>query len=467
MLFQTPLFFFFFLVFYFLHSFVVSNLNARKWLTLVASAIFYGAWNWKFIPLMAGNILLDYFVAQEIHKNKSKKVRKKWMLISLVGNLGTLAIFKYLNFFLSTAGEFCQFLGIRWLVPHLDIVLPVGISFYTFQSMSYTIDVYRRQLKPSDDLVAFAASVSFFPQLVAGPILRASQILPQIVRDKVENPKWCLGLLLFGIGLIKKGVADGVLAPIADTAFIATSQSAGAAWAGMLAFTGQIYADFSGYSDMAIGIGMILGYDLALNFKLPYLSSSPNEFWRRWHISLSFWMRDYIYMSLGGGRKAIRNVFITMTLGGLWHGANWPSILWGVYHGFILIFTVGLGRIKLLQRLIHIKCIKPIRILVTFYLICVGETLFRSNSVSAFMGLMRDSHGFGGENLAIKEFGFQTNFGLAVFGLVFCHFIDAMYFKSGNWISKSKIVFWIFIVVVYALGFSLGTGGQRFIYFDF
>lgn len=316
--------------------------RAQNVLLLIASYFFYGWWDWRFCSLLLISTLIDFVVGLQIEKAPQRK--KKLLVVSMVTNLGLLGVFKYFNFFIDTAAVALESIGLEAHLPVLRIILPVGISFYTFQTMSYTIDVYRGHLRAARNLVDFALYVAFFPQLVAGPIERASHLLPQfMVSRTVTRPMVESGCHLILTGLFRKVViADGV-APLVNAAFSAPQS---ATWiylgVGTLLFAVQIYCDFAGYSDIARGTSRLMGFDLMVNFTQPYFSKNISEFWRRWHISLSSWLRDYLYIPLGGNRlgrfTTYRNLFLTMLLGGLWHGARWNFVIWGGLHGVYLAF---------------------------------------------------------------------------------------------------------------------------------
>jgi D-alanyl-lipoteichoic acid acyltransferase DltB (MBOAT superfamily) len=323
--------------------------GARKNFLLVASYVFYGAWNPAFVLLLAGSSIVDWLIARRVAAADDLRARRGWLLISLAANLGTLAVFKYGNFLRENAGLVLAPLGIDLGPAGWSLVLPVGISFYTFQSLSYTIDVYRRQVQPIASLRDFCLYVAFFPQLVAGPIVRFSDFEAQLRVPRA--PRWATigpGLGLMAWGLFEKIVlADSLFAPVADASFaVAGPASAAAAWAGILAFAGQIFCDFAGYSCCAIGAARCLGFYLPRNFANPYAALGFGDFWRRWHVSLSTWLRDYLYVPLGGNRgarwKTYRNLMLTMLLGGLWHGASWNFVLWGGLHGAYLAFERAL-----------------------------------------------------------------------------------------------------------------------------
>lgn len=318
----------------------------RNAVLLVASYVFYGFWDWRFLSLLALSTVCDFTIARRLSRTESPGARKALLATSIGLNLGVLGIFKYANFFIDGLEELLQTAGLEASTPTLTIILPVGISFYTFQTISYTFDVYRNQITPTNSLLNFATYVAYFPQLVAGPIERAKRLLPRIENTERRFPDAAeldLALSLIMFGLVKKVViADGV-APIVNQLFDNSNEaSTGLAIAGIIGFSLQIYGDFAGYTDIARGVSKLFGIDLVVNFREPYFSRNITEFWRRWHISLSNWLRDYLYISLGGNRRGLKrtyvNLMITMLLGGLWHGASWNFVLWGGLHGFYLAF---------------------------------------------------------------------------------------------------------------------------------
>ncbi len=339
MLFVEPLFLVFFAAI-FIAYWSLPSLTARKTLLLIGSYVFYGAWDWRFLGLIAFSTLVDFCIGKRIADNTDKK--KLYLIISLVSNLGLLGIFKYFNFFAQSAVDLAHVFGATLNYTTLNIILPVGISFYTFQTLSYTIDIYRGKLKPQKSLLDFSLFVAFFPQLVAGPIVRAIDFLPQLETKRLwTNIPFKACLLLFTIGFIKKTVISDNLAFTIDQVFSnPDSYTTLSIIIGTLLYTVQIYCDFSGYTDMAIAVAGLLGFSLMKNFDAPYLATSIIDFWRKWHISLSTWLRDYLYISLGGNRhgtiKRYRNLMLTMLLGGLWHGAAWTFVVWGILHGLAL-----------------------------------------------------------------------------------------------------------------------------------
>ena len=317
--------------------------NARKWLLLVSSYLFYAAWYAPYVVILLASTLVDWWIARRIWQCEDDAKRKRLLLVSLICNLGLLGFFKYGGFIADNFDVLLSTLGVAHPASAWSIVLPIGISFYTFASLSYTIDVYRRDVRGNASLLDYALFVSFFPHLVAGPIVRARLLLPQLAEARAaSDAKIAWGLVLVCIGLFSKVVlADSIFAPVVEQVYAtAASVSASDAWAAVLGFSGQIYFDFCGYSLCAIGLAMCFGFEFPDNFRYPYAARSFSDFWRRWHITLSSWLRDYLYIPLGGsfhGRwKTYRNLMLTMLLGGLWHGASWMFVLWGGLHGAYL-----------------------------------------------------------------------------------------------------------------------------------
>jgi alginate O-acetyltransferase complex protein AlgI len=341
MIFTELRFLVFFLIVFFTYWAIRGN-RARKVFLLLGSYVFYGAWDYRFLSLILASTCVDFVVGLKLGDWQNSR-RTRWLLCSLTLNLGLLAVFKYFNFFVDSLNALLLAVGIDDQLQTLQIVLPVGISFYTFQTLSYTIDVYRRQLHPTRDFLDFALFVAFFPQLVAGPIVRATDFLGQLVQSRLlarVDFRWCL--VLFLCGFFKKACISDNLSVYVDAFYQNPSlYDFPSLVVCILLYSIQIYCDFSGYSDMAIATAGLLGYRLRENFNFPYLASNITDFWRRWHMSLSTWLRDYLYIPLGGNRKgpgkAKRNLMITMLLGGLWHGASWNFVLWGGLHGLGLV----------------------------------------------------------------------------------------------------------------------------------
>jgi len=361
--------------------------RARLWILLVASYVFYASWDVRFLSLIVVSTVVDFTVARRLGATDDERLRKALLAVSLAVNLGILGFFKYFGFFVDSAEDLLSGLGLDTTGPTLDIVLPVGISFYTFQTISYTFDVFRRRIGPTDDLLLFGVYVAFFPQLVAGPIERARHLLPQLseLRAPPSRHDLAASLHLILLGLFKKVVIADGLAPHVNDAF-ASSGTAGwiALLVGAYGFSLQIYGDFSGYTDIARGSARLVGIDLMDNFRQPHLSRNIQEFWRRWHISLSTWLRDYLYVPLGGNRGGrvltYRNLMITMLLGGLWHGAAWTFVVWGGLHGILLGFNRARGR--------GVDEAEPLRaahlpgVLLTWHVVAATFVIFRASSMS-------------------------------------------------------------------------------------
>jgi len=463
MLFNTALFWLFFAAFFAAYHFAARTREAKLWLVTVGSLAFYGAWDVRFVPLLLGTALLDFYLARAIADSQDAGRRKALLVLSVVANLGVLAFFKYSRFFADSAHGLLGLLGVTLPEPTFSLLLPAGISFYTFQSMSYTIDVYRGELAARRRPEEFLAAVSFFPHLVAGPIIRASVLLPQF--EHMTPPRWewvQRGYLLIAVGLFKKTVAD-LLAPVADTVF-ASGASLGAleGWTGALAFTGQIYADFSGYTDIAIGVALLLGFVLPPNFALPYLATSPIDFWHRWHLSLSTWLRDYLYIPLGGRDQRYRNLLLTMLLGGLWHGANWTFVVWGAYHGLLLVAAhLLVGRFPVLTR--GGTGVRWLKRLGTLYLVVLGWVLFRAESLPEALRVLRGMHA--PEVASAFTYPEVLQLGLVLAALVGCHALSAAAERTG--LERRPTLLWPVVTACVAVAMALGPAGQSFIYFQF
>jgi len=390
MLFNSGIFLQFFAAFLLLYWLARHHLRARNILIVIASYLFYGWWDYRFLALLIFSSVLDYFVGLGIARQTDPRRRKLWLACSVVANLTILGFFKYFDFFILSFAAVMKQLHIH-VSPHtLGIILPVGISFYTFQAMSYTIDVYRNEMPPTRNLINFLAYVSFFPQLVAGPIERASHLLPQFDRTlSITRPMLEEGIWLMLWGMFKKVFIADNLDPLVAMVYGSGSYSAPAVVLATVAFAFQIYCDFSGYSDIARGTARILGFDIMFNFNLPYAAASVREFWRRWHISLSTWLRDYLYVSLGGNRagkaRTYINIWITMVLGGLWHGAAWNFVLWGMWHAVGLVTNRALGE-KVRQSFISW--------LATICFVLYGWLLFRARSLEEIVAMTRSFANF-------------------------------------------------------------------------
>jgi D-alanyl-lipoteichoic acid acyltransferase DltB (MBOAT superfamily) len=385
---------------------------------LLASCLFYAAWDWRFLFPLLFSTIIDYYSASRMETliiaGAPKSALKKYLILSVVTNLGLLGFFKYFNFFNTSFANLLGAFGWRANPIMLDIILPVGISFYTFQALSYTIDVYRGQLHSTKHFADFLLAVLYFPHLVAGPIQRAHNLIAQVVNPRViTREKIAAGLHLMFWGFFKKVFISDNLGPIVNRVFASSTPTGFDTVIGVVAFAVQIYCDFSGYTDIARGVAKLMGFEFMLNFNLPYFATNPSDFWQRWHISLSSWLRDYLYIPLGGNRgsaaRVYRNLMLTMVIGGLWHGAAWNFVLWGFYHGSLLIlhrvFLPILDRIfatntragEFVSRLIRIVCM--------FALTCYGWLLFRAISLEQIwnmtVSLLRPLQGFD-EQLALR-----------------------------------------------------------------
>ncbi len=374
------------------------SLRNRLVALVCASYFFYGWWDFRFVVLLFGSSLVDYQVGKRLHQSTSERTRGRWLLVSLGTNLGLLAFFKYSGFMAETINAVTHWLHQGGALPVPEIILPVGISFYTFQTLSYTIDIYRRKVQPANSWWHFAAYVSLFPQLIAGPIVRYSDIETQLSQIPARPP-WNLfacGVYFFVMGLAQKILlADTIAERIGPLFSDYHSLAFSGAWYAMLGYTCQLYFDFSGYSNMAVGLGLMLGFQFPQNFDSPYKSKNISEFWRRWHISLSTFLRDYVFIPFGGSRggrlMTARNLIIVMFLGGLWHGAGWTFVLWGMFHGILLAsHSVWKGRFRLPQ---------PVATAITFVAVVFGWTLFRSTDLAMCEYLWRSMLGLHGFDL--------------------------------------------------------------------
>jgi alginate O-acetyltransferase complex protein AlgI len=448
----------------------------QKWLTL-ASYFFYSFWSYKFAPLLFATTVFDFKVGQWLENTTDPKKKKLLITASVMTNLSLLGFFKYFYFLTGTSSTLLELIGVHWSAPSWNVILPIGISFYTFQSMSYTIDVYRGKSKSYSNFWAFAQYVSLFPQLIAGPIVRHSDLVPQILREekvKATAAQFSSAIYFFAFGLAKKMLIADRLGLAVDQAlnelqFLSMAES----WLCALGYTLQLYFDFSGYSDMAIGLGLMLGYRLPQNFNSPYKSKSITEFWQRWHISLSRWLRDYLYISLGGNRegqfKTYRNLFLTMLLGGIWHGAGWTYVLWGVYHGSWLVvervseeFFAG----NFLVRFFY-KIPAQAKVFFTFIVVILGWVMFRSPTLP-FAMLWYEKLFF---NDSFFEFhGFATNtrdrfFAALVIGLFIVFGCKNLYEKENAYrfsaLQAAWLAFLFFVSVLYLAKES------PFLYFQF
>ncbi len=449
--------------------------NARKNLLLVASYVFYGAWNPPFALLLFLSSYVDFLLGLRMAKTpQGSGSRRGWLLVSLVVNLGMLGFFKYGTFFLENLQWLLAQAGVVYQPPTMDIVLPVGISFYTFQSLTYTLDVYRGTLQPTRSLRDFAFFVAFFPQLVAGPIVRAADFLPQCEAPAPLRPgRMAWGLFLMTLGLFQKVVlADTLLAGASETVFGHRGPLVPLdAWAGVIAFSGQIFFDFSGYSTCAIGAALCLGFSLVDNFRFPYAAIGFSDFWRRWHISLSSLLRDYVYIPLGGNRKGMArasiNVLIVMFVGGLWHGAAWTFVAWGVLHGVYLVIERTLGGVFNAQRWSHAFLAKLVLVLATYVAVCVTWVFFRAAdfpTAARILGAMAGQIPVGDALLSTREL---LQVAVVTTGLLTSHWclrdttLEAALARWPAWLLTAA-----WALMACALILTQGNG-NAFIYFQF
>jgi len=527
MLFNSYTFAMFFAIFSALYWALARRVRAQNALIIIGSFVFYGWWDVRFLVLVIVSIAADFLfgwgaagernrarnickslgflwgtslivvaiagaeatwilaciagytailcLALFVFENKlgERARRRAYMWASVTSNLGILGFFKYFNFFADTFEQAASTLGWQLTPVELSIVLPVGISFYTFQTLSYVIDCYRGQQKPASQLIEFSAFVSFFPQLVAGPIERARNLLPQFfARRTLSVDRFSSAVWLFVWGLCKKVVIADNLAPIADMVFKSPGSYASTDLiAGLLAFAFQIYCDFSGYSDMARGTARLLGFELSLNFNIPYIARTPSEFWQRWHISLSSWLRDYLYIPLGGNRhgkwKSYRNLAITMLLGGLWHGANWTFILWGAYHGSALIIYRALGIDSRLARSSGSRALDVARdcfaVGVMSVIVLFSWLLFRARSMDAVSSFLQ---GFAG--LSLGDFSIWRLILPLIGGLILVQAVQVLQKRLEIFSAMSGVpALTSRALVVYSIVFLAAHGSRQFIYFDF
>lgn len=487
MLFNSIDFAVFLPIVFFLYWFVFrGNLKLQNLLIVVASYVFYGWWDWRFLALILFSTVLDFAVGVKLRDEEQISRRKILLWTSMIINLGLLGFFKYYNFFIDNFAAAFSFFGSEISVGSLNIILPVGISFYTFQTMSYTIDVYKRKLEPVTDFVAFTAFVSFFPQLVAGPIERASNLLPQFyVGRQFEYAKAVDGMRQILWGLFKKIVIADNCAEYADIIFNDSENYSGSTLVmGALFFTFQIYGDFSGYSDIAIGTSRLFGFELMRNFAFPYFSRDIAEFWRRWHISLSTWFRDYLYIPLGGSKGStqvkIRNTFIIFIVSGFWHGANWTFIVWGALNAlyFLPLLLTNANRNNL-ETVAQGKLLPGVKDLfnmsLTFSMTMLAWVFFRAEDMSHAISYLS---GVFSPSLFTIPYILEDGYGVPVFPkqliILIIFFItiewagrEGQYAISHlglKWKWPLRHSFYYFLLVII---FWFGKQNQQFIYFQF
>lgn len=473
MLFNSIEFFFFLITIFFLYWFPLkNNLRGQNWLLLIGSYFFYGWWDWRFLFLILFSSVLDFLIAQRLGKEKKETNRRILLWVSLLVNLGLLAYLKYFNFFIESFSEAFTFFGNPIEPDRLNIILPVGISFYTFQTLSYTLDVYRKKIDATRDMLSFLTFVSFFPQLVAGPIERASHLLPQFFKKRDFDYKFAVsGIKIMIWGLFKKMV-------IADNAAILVNgifedypnQTPFTLVLGMFFFAFQIYGDFSGYSDIAIGTSRLFGFDLMTNFKFPYLSKNIGEFWERWHISLSSWFRDYLYIPLGGNKKgkwfSLFNIMIVFLVSGFWHGANLTFLVWGLFNDLLYI-PLYLKKSSKDEEFTRMSISNIFQILLTFSLVCIGWVYFRSATVvDANRYLANIVLGNGSNNLLTSTSKHALITIICLLGIFLMVWIEVYYSKSKKWevTLSNRFLVLISVLIIFMAAFK---NPISFIYFQF
>lgn len=469
MTFTTITFFIFFLLFFVVYWLLArGNKNLRNAFMILGGYVFYGWWDWRFLILLIFSSTIDFSSGLLIHGAKKPGNRKLFLALSLTVNICLLGFFKYCDFFITSFGDLMHSLGYTGSLKTLNIILPVGLSFYTFQSMSYALDVYKNKLKPTRNLVDFFAFVSFFPQLVAGPIERAVHMLPQFAAPKkFDYTQAVAGMRMILWGLFKKMVIADTLAVFVNEFFAGPlSFDSLSAWIALLAFAFQIYCDFSGYSDMAIGFAKLLGFELMINFRTPYFARSFTEFWQRWHISLSTWFRDYVFIPLGGNKKGMGkylvNIFITFFLSGLWHGANYTFAIWGVLHALLLMQE------KLWQRFFPAFKSLP---LVVFIIVILCWVPFRAKNLIEMTEAYEVLFNF---HFHFHHFIMPLNAHNLSFGVIFILFIlGEVWLNKNTFAEKIRgigrpwrwLVYYVLIACIFLFGDF--NNAPSFIYFQF
>ncbi|PCJ50274.1 MAG: membrane-bound O-acyltransferase family protein [Gammaproteobacteria bacterium] len=474
MLFNSLTFILFFVLVLAVHYSALSW-RSKKISLLTSSYLFYAAWNPPFVILLMISTFVDWNAAKWIHTAKTQNKRRFYLLLSLATNLGILGYFKYGEFLLENWQILMLQIGIDYQVPEWSIILPVGISFYTFQTMAYSLDIYLKKGKPAKSFLDFSLFVSFFPQLVAGPIVRPSHLIPQFETPHYANSKqfgWGLNLIILGL-FQKVVIADTLLSPSAEAVFNSSSMvSFWDAWLGTLAFSGQIFSDFAGYSTTAIGVALCLGFSLPTNFRFPYAAIGFSDFWRRWHISLSTWLRDYLYIPLGGNQKGkVRtyiNLMLTMLLGGLWHGASWNFVIWGGLHGLYLAIERFLkkrwGDVNNVTNL----GIKLLLGFLTYFLVNITWVFFRAKDFETSSNLIKSMFGFAPDDAAtplptlyIIEVVVVIGLLVTAHSLMRSTTLEKVYEKMPRWLITVSLAVMAFAVII-----TQGSG-DAFIYFQF
>lgn len=443
----------------------------------MASYIFYGTWDWRFLFLLFNSTVIDYFCGLKIYGSNKQKTRKLFLVLSICSNLTILGFFKYFNFFANSLQNLLNHFGFNLHANLLHIILPVGISFYTFQAMSYALDIYRGHVKPTKNFIDFALFTSFFPQLVAGPISRAEVLLPQVCQNRKvtqENIECGLRLILWGL-FMKIAVADR-LALYVDTVYKNVRHHSGVTFlAATFFFAFQIYCDFAGYSQIARGLAKMMGFNLVLNFRSPYFSKNIREFWQRWHISLSTWLRDYLYIPLGGNRmgkiKTYRNVMITMLLGGLWHGANWTFVVWGALYGIYIVVTRAVQETGRKIFFVPRRAAIPVTILkvtFTFILVLLTWVFFRAGNISDAFYILKNIFALTPGLFIGESRNIIVNCALAVIFVIIMDYRSRDESEGDVLKCKNKLWQWAvyYLIIFGIILFGVNEGGQ-FIYFQF
>jgi len=472
MLFNSIDFFIFLIIVLTVYYSLSFSVRFQNIFLLIASYFFYGWWDYRFTSLILLSSVLDFYCGKKIQSSPNDK--KKYLIMSLVGNLGVLAFFKYFNFFISSFSEFIRIMGLNVNPVVISIVLPIGISFYTFQTLAYTIDVYRGDIVPSKNFIDFALYVSFFPQLVAGPIERPTNLLKQISNKRHADVEMITsGIFLIVLGLFKKvAIADYLAVTLVEEPFTSpNAYDSISLWIGVYAFALQIYGDFSGYTDTARGVARILGFELMENFQHPYFSTNITDFWRRWHVSLSTWLRDYLYIPLGGSRKGKNrtyyNLMVTMLLGGLWHGASWKFVIWGGLHGLYLTVHKLLLRGKKHSTTIGSnfkeRFFGVIKIGLTFNVVCLTWVFFRAKDFTTAMNYL-----YGMLSFHINKISIPIVFIYGIIAILVC---DIPQYASNDHLAMMK---WppllkglIITFMLLAILFLHPSQNVPFIYFQF
>jgi alginate O-acetyltransferase complex protein AlgI len=475
MVFNSYTFVAFFIVILFLHNLPI-EWKAKKVNLLIASYVFYAAWNPPFILLLWLSTVIDFYVGRALYTQQNKHKKKVLLVISLIGNLGMLCFFKYGTFLLGNFVALCQLVGFDYHPATPDIILPAGISFYTFTTLCYTIDMYKKESKPVKSLLDFSLFVTFFPHLVAGPIVRPPQLVPQFESPRTASRKQLMdGLLLLTLGLFMKVVlADGMLATTADNVFDSHDMlPALDAWIGVLAFSGQIFLDFAGYSTCAIGVALCLGFILPQNFNYPYAAIGFSDFWRRWHITLSSWLRDYLYIPLGGSKNGKAKMYfalmVTMLLGGLWHGANWTFVAWGGLHGLYLwiekYFTNRKG-VKNEAKATANTGTNFLLAMLTFLLVNITWVFFRADTFGKSWGLLQAMFGLADGRPLLTTLAI-LKVALIIPVLIMFHW----FLRNTKVLEVAYKIHWVWLSIVWSMMLLLliwsQESGSSFIYFQF